>query len=287
MNSNPPKNFSRIELPNLKEVHFNGDPHNFEILDEQRARFNRPNFRIFYCGYEFTAAEFPEQVPDLGYYGPSQASIPFIRQHLSKFVAKNQIHIYSFYFNVFADGFPEGIPEQLLERLVNLKNLTVNRLVRDPQELVKVLRIVGPSLKQLEIISSSLEQNIFDLLPELCPVLGALMIKERAVQLDANFILRFKSLKNLTIYSELPTAFAKAAFERYENLELMSFFYKEFRIRLNRNTDDESKRIDLIIINEDGHYSTPNQIGGKASRTKVRAEIISDLGLDHLKGSRK
>lgn len=270
------------ELPKLEEIHFNGQLHDFETLVEQQVRFNRPNFRIFFRGYEFTAANLPESFHELGYYSPNYASVQFIRQHLSKFVLKNQTYVQSFYFNVFADCFPDGIPEELLERLVNLSNLHVNRTVRDAQELVKVLRIVGRSLRQVEIASSSLEQSIFDLLPEMCPVLGALTIKERA-QLNANFILRFKSLKNATIYNELSTEIVKAALERYEHLELLSFFYQEYRIQLNRQSGDGSNRINLVIINEDGHYSAPDRTGGKASKARVRSELITELGLEHLK----
>lgn len=263
----------------MAEITFNGDLHNFEILVDQKTRFNRPNFRIFFCGFEFDEHNLPEDAAHLAYYSPTPACIRFIRQHLSKFVVKEQVHVRTFDFNAFDDCFPEGIPELLVRRLINLRNLTVSRTVRDPYQLVKVLKIVGRRLNDIELVSSSLDQHYFDLLPTLCPVLGALTIKQRT-QLSFDFLLQFESLINVNIFQELSGEIVKSALAKYKNLVLFSFLYEDYRIRLSRSPDNQ---INFIMINEDNHFSLHDRTDQKKSKSKIRAQLISELGLDHLK----
>ena len=261
------------------EIHFNGDLHNFETLLEQKAEFNRPNFRIFFCGFEFDEHNLPEDAANLAYYSPTPACIRFIREHLSRFVRKEQVHVRTFDFNAFADCFAEGIPEVLVRRLVNLRNLTVSRAVQDVDQLVKILKIVGRRLNDVQLVSSSLDQVFFDLRPTLCPVLGALGIKQRT-QLNPAFLLQFESLINVSIYQELPTEIVKAALAKYELLVLVSFFYEDYRVRLSRLSDFP---INFVLINEDNHFSLNDRDGPKKGKSRIRAELISEFSLDHLK----
>lgn len=194
-------------------------------------------------------------------------------------MTKPQTNVRSFDFNAFADVFPDGIPEELVRRLVNLRSLTVSRTVRDLDQLVKVLKIAGRGLNHVEIASAALKQDFFDLLPRLCSVLGSLMIKQRT-QLSAEFILTFRSLINVNFFQELSIEIVKAALAKFEHLELISFFYEDYRVRLNRSRDNP---IRTIIINEDRHYLLQDRTGQQKSKVRIRSELISELGLDHLK----
>ena len=249
---------------------------NFETLVEQQARYNRPELRIFFCGFEFTAEDFPQDLIHINLYNPTPTCIELIKKYLDKFIAKNQTNVKTFDFNAFADCFADRIPEELVRRLVKLRALTVNRPVRDADQLVKVLGITGPDLSNVEISSASLDQSFFDRLPKLCPFLGSLTIKQRT-QLNVDFILDFKNLITLNFYQELSAALVKAALAKYEFLELLSFFYEDYRVRLNRSPDN---KINLIIINEDGHYSLQERIGQRKSKARARSQLISELGLD-------
>lgn len=212
-----------IELPQLKEYFFNGEPFDtYDVLVKLKKKHNRPDLKLFPAGFLFDSEMLPADFDHYDcFWGSASRLIPFLKKHLSKYVIRDQVYVYDFPFNVFANCFTEGLPEQLLRRLVEVRSLEINGKVNDADQLVKVLEYLGRSLDQVKIKSSSLSQEIFDSLPEKCPVLSELSINEEN-QLNPAFILHFNSLKTVHFHQQSIEEIAKECFQKYEHFS--SFF---------------------------------------------------------------
>lgn len=230
----------------LKEIHFGSDdvPGNYETLLEQKRRYNRPNFRIYCHEFAFHAEALLEELPFSG-DEPNFREVQLIRNHCTKFMAINQIYVLNIHLNVLEDCFSDGIPEELIRKFVNLRSLRIDRAVNDEQQLGDILNILGRCLNQLEIGSSLLTQNFFDLLPSICPILVELSIKEKQT-IDPNFLLGFKSLMSLTFLQEITKEFVESVFEKYEHLNLFVFNHRKgknvIRVRLDRKRLSDLKK---------------------------------------------
>lgn len=231
----------RTELPNLKEYFFNGKPWNtYEVLIEMKNRLNRPDLKLFPSGFLFDSETLPEEFDEDFYLWRATNLVPFIKEHLSKFVVRDQIYLDLFAFNQFENCFTEGIPNELLDRLIEVKTLMISEKVNNAGELVKALGALGRALTDVHIESSSLEQEFFDRLPEQCPILDELRIKEEN-QLNPAFILDFKSLKCVHFYQQIDEELVRAAFQKYEYFSSFHFHQQGNCVKLCRSARDHFK----------------------------------------------
>ena len=225
----------RTELPHLKEYVFNGEPdETYEVLVKMKRRLNRPDLKLFPAGFLFDTETLPADFDHDFYWGHTSALISFIKKHLSRFLVIDQIYAWEFPFNMFVDCFTEGIPEEMLRRLVQVKSFEVKAKVNDVGELMKVLEILGRGLDRVKIESSEMDQEIFDRLPEKCPILGEFSIKEEN-SLDLAFILRFKSLKIVQLHQQLNEEIARECFQKYENFLSFSFYEQDDCLKVSRS----------------------------------------------------
>ena len=207
-----------------------------------KKRLNRPDLKLYPAGFLADSETLPEEFDYKFHWGKTDELVRFMKQNLSKFVVSDQIYITGFPFNSYENCFTEGIPNELLDRLTNVRAFAIKGMINNVDQLVKVLGALGGSLRWVDIVFSSLAQEIFGRLPEHCPVLDELMIKEES-ELDPTFILNFKSLKTVKFHQQISEEFVRATFQKHENLLQFYFHQQDDCVKLERLP--RVKRFDL------------------------------------------
>lgn len=207
-----------------------------------KHRLNRVDLKLYPAGFLFGDEILPDEFDCYFYLHNTVHLVPFIKTHLSEFVARDQTYLTHFCYNLFASCFTGGLPDELLKRLVAVRNLEANGQVNDADQLTKVLDYLGRSLDQIKIKSSLLGQEFFDELPKRCPILSVLIIKG-ANQIDPAFILKFQSLKQVEYHQELDAQIARASFVKYKYLSSFLFYHQDHCFELCRSPKNRSQLV--------------------------------------------
>lgn len=256
--------FFQLELPKLREIHFCEEANIYKSLIEQKIIYNRPNLRIFFCGFAFDTDALPEDALLLDYRCPSAGAVRFLKEHYSKFVARHQTQIYGLSYNLFEDAFPNGIPGELVQRLVNLRGVAIERSVRDVDQLVRLLEVTGPGLDLIRIQNTELDEEFFELLPKMCPAVAELTIEES--EFNPEILLDFRGLRVVTVDLQLTGKFAKTLFQKNEYLDKLDFWYKTYKVQLYRLPEG---KLNLVFHRNDLYERCPERT----------SEMMAELGL--------
>lgn len=256
--------YFQLELPKLQEIHFCEEANIYKSLIEQKIIYNRPNLRIFFCGFAFDTDALPEDALLLDYRCPSAGAVRFLKEHYSKFVARHQTQIYGLSYNLFEDCFPDGIPDELVQRLVSLRSLIIDRPVRDDDQLVRFLEVTGPGLDLIQIQNPELDEEFFQLLPKMCPAVAELTIEES--EFNHEILLDFRGLRVVTVDLQLTGKFAKTLFAENEYLDKLDFWYKTYKVQLYRLPEG---KLNLVFHRNDLYERCPERT----------SEMMAELGL--------
>lgn len=191
----------------LKEIHFNGSDETYAHLKQKRTLFC-PDLKLYYSGNfglhldETTIACCVKNLPKLA------AIMPFV-----KFVNYNCL-----------ENNLETIPNGLIPKFVNLFQLEVTGAIRDAKKFASLLHDCGYLNKLM--INAALEQNFYEKLPSICPVLKCLEINSPD-SLCMDFLLSFQSLQSIIVSQEMCLKLVKQIFERIKSMKYLAFFYQQ------------------------------------------------------------
>ena len=191
----------------LEEIHFNGSPETYAQLKRLKALLGRDDLKLYYSGIH--GFHLDDHTIDLcvRYHSRMPTVMPFI-----KFVN----------YNCLENNF-ETLPKQMMKRFVNLFHLELTGPVRDLSQFETLLNDCG-YLNKL-VINAALEQNFYDQLPRICPVLKCLEINSREV-LSLEFLLSFGSLRAIIVSQEMPLVLVKMIFEHIPIIRHLAFYHQ-------------------------------------------------------------
>ena len=222
------------KLPNLKEIQFYEEKRTYHYLVSQKNLLKRENLGIYYCGIDFL----DNNLDNL----PNSNLSPYTN------LDHNIIEFYAAFYSQTATLLPfvkrlvyddldhclDKIPELLINKFVNLNAIEIRNRVKNPIVFIEFLRCFK-NLKSLSFKRSELNQNFFNLLSQLQPILDALEIHSDD-DLDFDFILKFSNLNHIYIGKNLELEFVYQVFERFGDLKFF-FYYQDTELSLNVEGD--------------------------------------------------
>lgn len=191
----------------LREIHFNGSPETYAHLKRLKALLGRDDLKLYYSGtYGF---HLDDRTIDccVRNYSKLAAVMPFI-----KIVN----------FNCLENNF-DALPRRMIQRFVNMFHLEVTGPIRDLNQFKILLNDCGYVNKL--VINAALEQNFYEQLPRICPVLKCLEINSRE-SLCLEFLLSFRSLEAIIVSQKMSLVLAEKIFEYMPTMRHLAFYHQ-------------------------------------------------------------
>lgn len=210
------------KLPALKELQFYLEGRTFLHLVEQRRLLKRDTLLLF-CGVDLIDNDL-ELLPKSDwspYTTLSHKVIEFYAAHYRRTAS-----ILPFAKRLIYDDLSHclgKLPQGLMAKFVNLCSIEVNSPVDDVKMFADFLRCFT-GLKTLHVEKSNLNQQFFNELPQLQPVLDRLEINTDE-ELDFDFVLQFKEINLVYIDKNLEIQFLYSVFKKFGDLRFFFFFH--------------------------------------------------------------
>lgn len=239
------------DLDQMKEIHL-CSPGNYINLFKQVQRYD--DLKIFYCGCLLNGPN------DLGIDSLNDANkqMAYLAQNLSRLA--DEIPFWSELVYSDAQRVPRESEFDLLNRFIDLDEITVRRPLQDIERFLGILK----NFDNIEKLWFNVDQpvELFERLPEHCPALQNLSIRQLLSVADLGFLFRLKHLENLSLNCSIEPDFSQKAFDELPFLYSFSsnylneefFIFREhsnkFMVWLNRMTTsfrDLKTAIEFIV----------------------------------------
>lgn len=207
-----------LNLPALKELHFERDHFTFYSLTKQQRLFNRADLQIYYQGLR--SRGYLEQNLN---YGSDSLNEENVKTYLANYaeVAK-RLFIRYINYNCLE---PEQIPEDFIDRFVHLNGVWVERAIQDELKFANFLSDC-PKFSLLKLNCSGLSPQFYLVLPSICTSLKHLEIKDRPdliAEISTEFLLNFEFLTTLATNKRISVEFVYQAFKVLKYLASFTF----------------------------------------------------------------
>ena len=219
------------KLPSLKELQFFLESRTFNYLVEQRRLLKRDTL-LFFCGVELIDNDL-ELLPKTDWSPYTTLSHTVIEFYAENY--RRTANILPFARRLIYDDIGHclhKLPAGLWSLFVNLCSIEVNSPVDDVKMFAEFLGCFK-GLKTLHVEKSNLQQEFFNELPQLQPVLDRLEINIDE-ELDFDFVYKFKDLNFLYIDKSLEIDFVYSIFQKFGDLRFF-FYFNDNEISLNAN----------------------------------------------------
>lgn len=217
-----------LQLPHLKELHFDSQKRIFHILQHQKSLFKRNELKLFYFGLNL------ENIPNYNLKNTrnqlNDKAVELLGDNYEK-IATVLPFVHQIDYCDLESYFNNKIPYCFIKRFVNLDYLLVTSKVKDPDQLNSVLKDCN-NLKSLTICSA-LDQNFYDTLPSILPYLEYLSITNEQ-KIHFEFILNFKILELIYIKQNLSEDLIWKILNRFKDLIYkFAFSYQSTNMEIN------------------------------------------------------
>lgn len=234
-----------LNHPQLKQVHFDGTDQVFAKLKAQKERLHRRDLKIYFLGIHFD--HLPQYSSALNHSDLYEKNVKLLAENYPKQkVAGVLPFVEQVNYNIYEENFKQ-LPKDLVRRFVNLEQVRVTNKVNDPRKFANFLTACS-NFSNLKLVNSALDSHFYShLLPECCPSLTGLTIKDQHVdELDFDFCFRLDYLITLITNKQLSIEFVYDLFTRLKHFEQIWFNHLEDKVRIVTR-EDRSLR---LFINE-------------------------------------
>jgi len=245
------KRFEAIEdnflmnYPKLKQIHFDGNDQVFAKLKSQKERFHKKDLKIYFLGVHFD--NLPQYSSAYNHSDLYEKNVKLLADNYGKNKIANVLpFVERINYNIYEENFKE-LPKDLVRRFVNLEQVTVTNKVNDQQKFTNFLKVCS-NFSILKLNNSSLDSFFYtNRLPECCPSLTSLTIKDENVEeLDFDFLFRLSYLINLITNKQLSIDFVYDLFTKLKHFEQIWFSHLNDKVRIVTNEN----RLLRLFINE-------------------------------------
>ena len=265
-------------LPSLKELQFYEEDRTYDHLAEQRRLLKRDTL-LFFCGVELVDNDL-ELLPKTDwspYTSLSHTVIEFYAHHYRRTAS-----ILPFARRMIYDDIGHclgKLQHGLMNKFVNLRSIEVSRPLGDVSVFVEFLRNFQ-GLRSLLVEKTNLNQQFFDELPQLQPVLDQLEIYG-GPDLDFGFVLRFKDLNFLFIDRGLNIDLVFLIFQKFGDMRFFfNFMNKEIMLKATGQrfeiSVDHHQPVKFSDLNKMFDYFTEIDLGGFGSQYPTIFDSESD-----------
>lgn len=201
-----------MNLPQLKELHFERDHFTFYSLANQQRLLNRAGLKLYYQGV--LSRGYLEQNLN---YGSGSLNEENVSTYLNGEIA-NRLNIKYINFNCLEQ---KQIPDDFLKKFVHLTGVWVERKVEDSLKFANFLSDC-PNFSFLKLNFSGLPPAFYSVLSTLCASLSHLEIKDQPDlinEISFDFILNFEHLTALATNKRISIEFV------YQTFKELKYFY--------------------------------------------------------------
>lgn len=242
--------------PKLKQIHFDGNDQVFAQLKNQKERLHRRELKIYFIGIHFD--HLPQYSSAFNHSDLYEKNVKLLAENYPKNRVANVLpFVDQINYNSVEENFKQ-LPKDLVRRFVNLEQVRVTNKVNDQQKFTSFLTACS-NFSYLKLINSELDAYFYSsLLPECCPSLTGLTIKDKHVdELDFEFLFRLDYLITLITNKQLSIEFVADLFSKLKHFEQIWFNHLEDKVRI---VTQEDRSLRLYINEKESQFNNSDDM---------------------------